>query len=225
MPVPYPLPDFLSPEIQYRGTMPWKDVALSIDPGKTIKDQWGGNVMIEYEKPAMIESANVITEFGGDILNIGFGLGLIDSAIESFREERGIKKRDIKKHTIIEVHPQIHDIMRTDGWYNKPDVEVIEADWFDVIDDLPQYDAVFFDTYFDVNYELFFKKAPGLIKPGGILSFYNDFDNHQWGSFVQNAVSSYGRPFECTFVPGHIVSYFDFEADPPEYLIPRILFS
>lgn len=36
---------------------------------------------------------------GGDVLNVGFGLGIIDTAIQSHRP---------RSHTIIEAHPDVY---------------------------------------------------------------------------------------------------------------------
>lgn len=41
-------------------------------------------VMMDWEKPLMLAHANLICQGGGDILNIGFGLGLIDDAIQGY---------------------------------------------------------------------------------------------------------------------------------------------
>lgn len=39
-------------------------------------------VMMDWEKPLMLAHANLISQSGGDILNVGFGLGLVDDAIQ-----------------------------------------------------------------------------------------------------------------------------------------------
>lgn len=39
-------------------------------------------VMMDWEKPIMLAHANLVCQGGGDILNIGFGLGLVDDAIQ-----------------------------------------------------------------------------------------------------------------------------------------------
>lgn len=47
-------------------------------------DEKNEAVMMEWEKPIMLAHANLICQSGGDILNIGFGLGLIDDAIQQY---------------------------------------------------------------------------------------------------------------------------------------------
>ncbi|MDA0655819.1 MAG: hypothetical protein O2912_05355, partial [Proteobacteria bacterium] len=44
----------------------------------------GFEVMMEWERPIMERSAEIITVNGGDVLNVGFGLGIIDTAIQQF---------------------------------------------------------------------------------------------------------------------------------------------
>ncbi len=42
----------------------------------------GEAVMMGWEKPLMIKHAELICAKGGDVLNVGFGLGLVDTAIQ-----------------------------------------------------------------------------------------------------------------------------------------------
>ena len=56
------------------------------------------SIMDDQETLIMEESAKVICKNGGDILNVGFGLGIIDSYIQQHK---------IKSHTIIEIHPGV----------------------------------------------------------------------------------------------------------------------
>lgn len=45
-------------------------------------DAQGEAVMMPWEKPLMLAHANLICQSGGDVLNVGFGLGLVDEAIQ-----------------------------------------------------------------------------------------------------------------------------------------------
>jgi hypothetical protein len=49
--------------------------------GKLLDSQ-GEAVMMEWEKPLMLAHANLLCQNGGDVLNVGFGLGLIDESIQ-----------------------------------------------------------------------------------------------------------------------------------------------
>jgi type IV protein arginine methyltransferase len=54
---------------------------LEYRDGKLL-DANGEAVMMEWEKPLMLAHANLICQSGGHVLNVGFGLGLIDDAIQ-----------------------------------------------------------------------------------------------------------------------------------------------
>lgn len=73
-----------------------------------------------------------ICQQGGDILNIGFGLGLVDCAIQS---------RSIKSHTIVEAHPDVLQRMEEGGWMTKENVRVVRGRWQDVLPQLHTYDG------------------------------------------------------------------------------------
>lgn len=49
----------------------------------------GEAVMMGWEGPLMVRHASIICSRGGSVLNVGFGLGLIDSAIQVGRCEQG----------------------------------------------------------------------------------------------------------------------------------------
>jgi type IV protein arginine methyltransferase len=50
--------------------------------GGNLLDANGDAVMMPWEKPLMLAHANLICQSGGDVLNVGFGLGLVDEAIQ-----------------------------------------------------------------------------------------------------------------------------------------------
>ena len=83
-------------------------------------------VMMSWEDDIMKASANYICENGGDILEIGFGMGMAANYIQA---------NNINSHTIIEIHPQV--IERAKSWAeDKPNVTIIENDWYSVKDSL-----------------------------------------------------------------------------------------
>ena len=70
-----------------------------------ILDEEGDAVMMEWERPLMQEHADLLCgpksgHKAGNcaILNIGFGMGIFDSYVQSHRP---------KNHTIVEAHPAI----------------------------------------------------------------------------------------------------------------------
>ena len=50
--------------------------------------------------------AEAVCSAGGDVLNVGFGMGIVDTAIQ---------RRRPRSHTIIEAHPDVHRRMLDTG--------------------------------------------------------------------------------------------------------------
>ena len=123
-------------------------------------------IMHDCEHPIMKEHAKICTKNGGDILEVGFGMGISAGYIQS---------GSIKSHTIIENHFQIADRAR-DWAADKPNVTIIEGDWRDIYKEgkLKQYDGIFLDPNDISGSEQMFVNPPiNITKPGCILTFYN----------------------------------------------------
>jgi hypothetical protein len=79
---------------------------------------------------------------GGDVLNVGFGMGIIDGLIAA---------RAPRSHTIMEAHPAVLERMRADGWAERPGVRILGGRWQQTLPVLlaegMQFDGIFFDTY------------------------------------------------------------------------------
>ncbi|OMO70706.1 hypothetical protein COLO4_28541 [Corchorus olitorius] len=95
-------------------------------------------VMMAWEKPLMEAHAKAVCSGGGSILNVGFGMGLVDTAIQQYGPA---------KHTIVEAHPEVYERMLRTGWGEKDNVKIIFGRWQDVLSQLESYDGIFFDTY------------------------------------------------------------------------------
>ncbi|XVE70167.1 hypothetical protein DITRI_Ditri10aG0050500 [Diplodiscus trichospermus] len=123
-------------------------------------------VMMAWEKPLMEAHAKAVCSGGGNILNVGFGMGLVDTAIQQYCPTT---------HTIVEAHPQVYERMLCTGWGKKDNVKIIFGRWQDVLSQLETYDGIFFDTYGECYEDLreFHQQLPKLLKPGGIYSFFN----------------------------------------------------
>ncbi|KAK6938603.1 Ankyrin repeat [Dillenia turbinata] len=123
-------------------------------------------VMMAWEKPLMEAHAKAICSGGGHILNIGFGMGLVDTAIQQYAPV---------SHTIVEAHPEVYKRMLQTGWGEKDNVKIIFGRWQDVLPQLESYDGIFFDTYGEYYEDLreFHQHLPALLNPGGIYSFFN----------------------------------------------------
>lgn len=134
------------------------------------KNTGGQEIMQKWETPIMKYDAKRLCKDGGSILNIGYGMGIIDGFIRDHKPD---------KHTIIEVHPQIVENAKAAGYEN-----VLEGDWLDIVKNMTeQFDAIYFDTYcFDRDDWAIFTKdhVDRLLKPGGRFSYFNrDAARHQ----------------------------------------------
>ena len=121
-------------------------------------------VMMSWEHPIMSASAAYVTEGGGDILEIGFGMGISAGYIHS---------HSIDSHTIVENHPQI--IPKAVEWASgKSNVTIISQSWSDVTGSLSTYDGIFYDAYGDEGSYLFSSSLSGLTKSGTKVTFWNN---------------------------------------------------
>jgi len=112
-------------------------------------------------------------ETGLKVLNVGFGLGIIDSYFQALPIPPST-------HVIIEPHPDVLKYMREQGWYDKKGVIVFEGKWQDfvgatMLDDMV-FDAVYTDTFSEEYEDLrrFFNHVPKLLSgPDARFSFFN----------------------------------------------------
>ena len=120
-------------------------------------------VMMDWEDPLMSSSAAYVCENGGDILEIGFGMGISANYIQS---------HTINSHTIIENHSDI--IPKAQAWaVDKSNVTIIEGSWYDIKDSLSTYDGLFMDTYGDKNMNNFSSSLSLFMKEGGKSTWWN----------------------------------------------------
>ena len=172
--------------------------SLSISSDKIIcqSSDWIGfdkEVMMDWEHPIMSASAAYVTQDGGDILEIGFGMGIASNYIQS---------HSISSHTIIENHPQIIEKLET--WANgKSNVNIISQSCADVTGSLSNYDGIFYDVDFDSRWNLFSSSLSGLTKSGTKVTFFNT-KTEQSNSF--NIQTTYQQvtvnPPDCQYFSG-----------------------
>ncbi|KAJ3988552.1 arginine methyl transferase [Lentinula detonsa] len=134
-------------------------------------------VMMGWEQDIMRET---VERLCGDhpssenlkVLNIGFGLGMIDSLFQA------LPTRPVT-HYIVEPHPDVLQHMKELGWYQKPGVRIIECKWQDSIQKLLEvggFDVVYTDTFSEDYNALrgFFEHLPDLVAgPESRFSFFN----------------------------------------------------
>ena len=141
--------------------------SLSFESDKIIITETGEEVMMSWEDSLMSASAAYVTENGGDILEIGFGMGI---------SARYIQSHSISSHTIVENHPQI--IQKAVEWAsNKSNVTIISQSWYDVRNSIGQFDGIFYDTYGDDTNYLFSSSLSSLTKSGTKVTFWNNSQN------------------------------------------------
>eukprot|EP00033_Pygsuia_biforma_P001880 GCRY01002101.1.p1 GENE.GCRY01002101.1~~GCRY01002101.1.p1 ORF type:complete len:379 (+),score=75.38 GCRY01002101.1:165-1301(+) len=144
---------------------------LTYSEGRLVDEQ-GNGVMMGWEDPLMKRHAEIICSQkdsngqAGRVLNVGFGLGIIDTYIQEHKPVC---------HTIIEAHPDVYQHMLNEGWDKKPGVEIVFGRWQDVIHSLGPFDGVFFDTYGEFYEDMidFHEVLPTIMKVGGIYSYFN----------------------------------------------------
>ena len=151
--------------------MAFKDTILTFEDDKIVTDS-DAEVMMRWETPIMEKSAEYICESKGDILEIGFGMGICSDYIQA---------QDVNSHTIVEIHPQI--IERLKVWAeDKDNVTIVEGDWSAV--NLNTYDGIFIDTYGDESWNSFKNFALAQGKSGAKVTYWNNFtDNRNEHSF------------------------------------------
>jgi predicted O-methyltransferase YrrM len=143
----------------------------------------GQQVMQDWERPLMRAMAEVAAESHGDVLEVGFGMGI--SA--TYLQELGVRS-----YTVIEPNAGVlSEFERWRAGYPGRDIRLLRGKWQEVTDQLGTYDGVFFDTYHNdekeyvdhvlkgVTYaEHFFPTAAACLREGGVFTYYsNEIDS------------------------------------------------
>ena len=145
--------------------MAFKDNTLTFEDTK-IEDDSGIEVMMDWEDGIMQKSAEYVCQSKGDVLEIGFGMGICADYIQA---------QGVNSHTIIEIHPQILERLNT--WASsKSNVTVIEGDWSSV-GGLSTYDGIFLDTFGDDNLDKFKDFATAKARSGAKVTYWNNSEN------------------------------------------------
>ena len=153
--------------------MSYKDKTLLFESDKIYYNDANNSiemqVMMDWEDIVMKKSANYVCQNGGDILEIGFGMGIAANYIQA---------NTITSHTIVENHPQI--IPKAVEWANnKSNVTIVSQSWYDVKDSLGQFDGVFYDTYGDDNAKQFSSSLSNWTKNGTKVTWWQVRSNNK----------------------------------------------
>jgi spermidine synthase len=122
-------------------------------------------VMDTSSKSLMDMYSYVVCQNGGNVLDVGFGMGLSANKMSELADT----------YTCIEINPQIYE--NAIEWAkDKPNVEIIFGDWVDIIPTLTKkFDGIFMDTHDDLNYNQFEEYCKTIANENCILSIFNYF--------------------------------------------------
>lgn len=166
----------------FRGELTFSDNEIYFLESENKKE-----VMMDWEDTLMSASAAYACSNGGDIVEMGFGMGISATYIQ---------QHDIKSHTICECHPDI--IKKAHQWAkDKSNVTIVEGGWYENLNQLGEFDGLFFDTYNDPTGMHFSSSLSQLVKKGGVAT---------WWNAKGEASNSYRIPN---------VKYQEFEVNPP----------
>lgn len=156
----------------------WESSAAAQDARELVIQ--GQQVMQSWEHLLMQRMANAAASRGGDVLEVGFGMGI--SA--TFLLEAGVRS-----YTVIECNDGV--IENFERWrqrYPQTQIRLIRGRWQDVAEQLGDYDGILFDTYPLSQEEYlrnevhgrayshageFFPLAAAKLRPGGIFTYFS----------------------------------------------------
>lgn len=142
-------------------------------------DEDGKSVMMGWERPVMKKVSDLICFNKGDILNIGFGMGIVDTYIQ---------EHNPSSHTIIERHPDVIDKMKLDGWEEKSNC--LFGGWQDFLNVMGQFDGIYLDTWYDNRSPKIVKKLiDEHLKVGGVFSVW--YNQGEFNSLVKVLDTNY----------------------------------
>lgn len=147
-------------------------------------DHNGKSVMMGWERPIMKKVAEIICSNGGDILNIGFGMGIVDSYISEY---------NISSHAIIEKHPDVYNYLKQNGWNSKENTKVFFDSWQNVLDVVGTFDGIYLDTWCDARERYVKTLLDKNLKVGGIFSMWYNKEE------FKNIMGQLDENYEVTF--------------------------
>jgi amino acid adenylation domain-containing protein len=198
---------------RYRLTSEWSQSQTTYDDSQLIIQ--GQQVMQDWERPLMRAMAEIVTESHGDILELGFGMGISATYIQEF---------GVRSYTVVEYNDGV--VEQFNKWktrYPGRDIKVIHSRWHDAVDRLGTYDGIFFDTVPSneeeymrevidnvVMAEDIFPIASRCLRKGGVFTWYtNEIDSfsrrHQrlalkyFSSFTIQVVKPLYPPEDCHY--------------------------
>ncbi len=150
----------MAPDHEYMTEQDYLNTDLTFSDSEiTLPD--GFEVMMEWERPIMERSAEIVCHNQGDVLNVGFGMAIIDTAIQ---------RQGVTTHTIIEAHEQV--IEKARQWAkDKKGVNLVHSTWQKALDGLPPFDGIYFDTLMPPMLP-FLERVPAMLKKDGVFLYF-----------------------------------------------------
>jgi len=164
------------------------------------KDDDSKIVMDIVSKELMEFYSNIVTQNGGNVLDVGFGLGYSADAIYN----------KIGNYHYIESNPQIFE--KAQKWADgKDNVYLYFGDWVDIIPTLEvKFDGIFMDTYDDSNYFKFEDYAKLISNENCVLSVFSYFalrDTKDLHSHYFEINSNHRKTYPKLIEKGHICNW------------------
>lgn len=150
----------------------WKDQKATFTDEELIIH--GHPVMERWEDNYMCELASIAASQGGDVLEVGFGLGISAHYIQTHAA--------INTHIVIEANADVYDELLRFAQGSTHPVKPMLGFWQEVSSLIPDgsITGILFDTYpltteeIHQNHFTFFAEAYRLLRPGGVLTYYSD---------------------------------------------------